>query len=128
MSDKEKVVGTMVGGSVKRFDVGGNRQLTMLEIATETGLSKESIRKRLAKGMVGAELLEPATTKTKDVKRPTPISGWTDEQLYWLRLGYGPSGGPIDGGRKPKFEDDGREISWRPPATFFDAVTGKDIA
>lgn len=46
-----------------KFDVGGGRQLTVLEIAAETGLAFSSIYRRIQRGWTGEKLLKPARTR-----------------------------------------------------------------
>ncbi len=116
----------VVGGPIERWDVGDDRQLTRAEIAKETGLTKQAVDKRIASGKRGAELLDVSRKVASTRKLETPISGWSDEQLYWLRRGLTPYGGAYDG-KPAEFEDDGRAISFEPRRTQFYSSTGKDV-
>ena len=109
----------------KLWDVGDGRTMTVAEIARETSRSVQAVRQQLAKGIRGEALLEP-NQKTATRKLETPISGWSDEQLYWLRQGLTPYAGAYDG-KPADFEDDRRVITWRPRRTYFDSLTGKEI-
>lgn len=59
MSEHQQADG-VVGSSKATYDVGDGRKLSVSEIAIETGLSRESIRRRLNRGVTGANLLEGA--------------------------------------------------------------------
>lgn len=71
------------GPEPTKFDVGGNRQLSVAEIAEETGLSKAAIEKRIKTGKVGSSLLEPA-------KSPEAKWGWVDKR--WAEAEAQPGG------------------------------------
>ena len=110
----------------KVFEVGNDRTMTVAEIAQETSRSVQAVRQQLAKGIRGEALLEPNQKTASTRKLETPISGWSDDQLYWLRRGLTPYGGAYDD-KPAEFEDDGRAISFEPRRTQFYSSTGKDV-
>ena len=61
-----------------KHDVGDGCMMTDSEIAEETGLSRQAVRKRRLAGKVGAELLEPAQDKAA-----ASGSAWTIFKRLW---------------------------------------------
>jgi len=66
-------------GPAEKYDVGGGRRLTALEIAEEAGISKGIAYKRVRDGITGAALLTPrggrAPAPVSKTSRPQPTTG-----------------------------------------------------
>lgn len=122
----------MAGPKAKTYDIGDGRELTMVQIAAEAGVSVAAVHGRIAKGLTGVELLIGAppkevvkptgATAKLGIMRPTPEGGWSDRELFNLRAGLSPVGASY--GFKPphpQFEDDGRKL---PTDLNWGAATG----